>query len=162
MKKIAAIFFVGMIWTTWNVKADESLWCQVKHGTIAGTAHAGAGKVTPFAWASSHGAGNHSTGPIKTSIGLIKPGDTVTRITLDGKAVPLPAAAKGPIWSGKVFDLVGSIAIAFLVEGPNDSSASPSEALLVIKPGPIVVASDVISGDQVSYDTKPCDLGLLN
>ena len=162
MKGIAAIVLVGMIGMPWNAKAAESLWCQVKHGTGEGTSQAGAGKETPFAWSSSHSADGSSTGPVQSSIGVIAPGDTATRLTLNGKAVPLPAAARGPIWSGKVIDLGGRVAIAFLVEGPNDSSALPSEALLVIKSGPVVVASDVIPGEKVSYDEKPCGLGLLD
>lgn len=157
VKYLLAVGLLGLVGPATS-SAKESLWCQVK----AELANMPATKMKPFIWSSSHAAEEHPTGPIRTSIGLIAPGDTTTRVTLDGKAVPLPTAATGPIWSGKVIDLGGRVAVAFLVEGPNDSSALPSEALVVIKPGPVVVASDVIPGEQVSYDEKPCDLGLLD
>lgn len=153
--KLMKAFAIGAIAivATGQAGANENLWCQVKAEAAAKTT-----KGIPFIWSSSHAAEYAPTGPLQTSQGVIEAGDTTTRITLDGKPVPLPAGAQGPVWSGRVIDLGDRIAIAFLVEGPNDSSALPSEALLVIKRGPVVVASNVIPGEQVSYDEKPCGL----
>ena len=156
MKQIFVLLAVAAFGVAGGVErtqADENLWCKIKADAARPSA-----RSIPFFWSASHGATENPTGPLKTSIGVIEPGDTQTRITLDGKPVPLPAGARGPIWSGRVIDLGKQVAIAFLVEGPNDSSALPSEALLVIERGPVVVASDVIPGEQVSYDEKPCGL----
>ena len=94
MKHIAVLALAALIGVgCGDLQAGESLWCQVKNGKGLGASQADPGKQTPFVWSSSHAAEEHPTGPIRTSIGLIAHGDTASRITLVGKAVPLPAAA---------------------------------------------------------------------
>lgn len=131
--------------------ADESLWCQVETGDLPGVkAAAKPAKLTEFVWNTAHG-GMEPTGPIKTYIGTIEAGEGphyTTAITLNGKPVALPSGTTGLIWSGKVYDFSGTVALAYQVERADDSSASPSDVVVVIEKDGLVSQSAVLPGTE--------------
>ena len=146
---------MGLLIAAGEAAGTESLWCRVQSGDLPGVSKAT--KITAFAWDGAHG-GVRAKGAIKTSIGTFDRGegaDATTAITIDGKAVPLSPGATGVIWNGKTFDFGGKVAVVFLVETATDSSASPSEALILIGRGPSVLEQGVISGQETAPNRCP-------
>lgn len=136
--------------------AGDSLWCRIGANQLGGTYKTP--KVTAFDWNSSSSEAE-PTGPIKTSIGTIasrEAKDHSTVITLDGKAVSIPPAVAGLIWGGQAHDFGGKVALVFLVETADDSSATPTEAILVLGKGGRVVEQAVLPGEQAA--ANPCPL----
>lgn len=138
----------GLMICAFGAQAAERLSCRVSSGHLPGAKHPA--KIAEFAWNSAHGAGG-SAGVIKTSIGGLGRGEGArhtTAITLNGKAVRMPPEAAGIIWGGKVYDFGQVVAVAYLVERQDDSSASPSEAVLVIRKGGTVSEFEVLPGTE--------------
>ncbi len=143
----------GLLIAAGKAAGTESLWCRVQSGDLPGVNKAA--RITAFAWDGAHG-GVRAQGAIKTSIGTFDRGEGVTTtITIDGKAVPLSHSATGVIWNGKTFDFGGKVAVVFLVETATDSSASPSEALVLIGKGRSVLEQGVISGQATAPNRCP-------
>lgn len=139
-----------------SAHAGDSLWCRIDANQLDGTYKVP--KVTPFDWNGSS-SDAESTGPIKTSIGTIasrEAKDHSTVITLDGKAMPMPPKATGLIWGGQAHDFGGKVALVFLVETTDDSSATPTEAILVLGKGGRVIEQAVLLGAQAA--ANPCPL----
>jgi len=94
-----------------------------------------------------------ATGSIKTSIGQIDQRDnvgSVTILTLNGKAIPLPASFAGSVRFGRAIDYGGKVALAFLTERADDSSASPSQAVVLLGQGGAVLETDLLPGTATS------------
>lgn len=150
-----ALLAVALLTAGGGASAAESLWCRVQSGDLPGVKKAP--RITEFAWDGAHG-GVRTKGAIKTSIGTFDRGegaDATTAITIDGKAVPLSPRAAGVIWNGKTFDFGGKVAVVFLVEIATDSSASPSEGLVLIGKGPSVLEQGAISGQETAPNRCP-------
>ncbi len=67
-------------------------------------------------------------------------------IKLDGKPVLLPQDAQSVIGFGKVYDFGSAVALAYLGEREEDSSARPSQIVIVINKAGSVIASEVLPG----------------
>lgn len=109
-------------------------------------------KVSAFIWATGHGSAT-PTGPIRTRIGRIDPGegrDYKRAIKLDGKPVLLPAEAHSVIGFGKVYDFKDAIALAYLGEREEDSSARPSQIVIVINKAGSMIDSEVLPGTSLN------------
>ncbi|WP_051547350.1 hypothetical protein [Lysobacter capsici] len=133
-------------------KAAEtaSLSCRVHGDQIKGTARAPV--VAEFIWSAAHGT-EEAAGPIKTSIGHIYQGagtGPATVLTLDGKALRLPAPLAGSIRFGRSIDYGGKVALAYLVEREEDSSASPSQVVLVLGQRGAVLETELLPGTAPS------------
>lgn len=153
-----SILPVALLLLSGASQAGESLSCRVQKGLIAGKHPV---KTTEFAWGSAHGAGDGQVATtIPTSLGAVSHGlgQDTTAITLGGKPVPLPAEARGVIWGGRVYDFGGQVAVAYQVERQDDSSASPSEVVVLLGKGPKVSAIDVLPGTA----SKPAGYCVLN
>lgn len=133
---------VGLLAFAASAEAAPSLSCQLQSGQFRGDG-GGKPKVSEFIWASDHGSAT-PTGPIRTRIGRIDPvegRDYKRAIKLDGKPVLLPAEAHSVIGFGKVYDFGGTIALAYLGEREEDSSARPSQIVVVINKAGSVIDS---------------------
>lgn len=153
--RLSAVALAVLMLATVSAQAGENLWCKVKEGKAGGAAKAP--RTTAFVWNAAHG-GETLTPPVATSVGRIDQGEGPgysTVITVDGKAVPLAPAASGIILFGKIYDFGDKIAVVFLVETATDSSASPSEALVLIGKGPRVLEQGAISGQETSPNRCP-------
>ncbi|WP_431780138.1 hypothetical protein [Stenotrophomonas maltophilia] len=67
-------------------------------------------------------------------------------VTLNGKPVLLPPEAHSVIGFGKVYDFKDAIALAYLGEREEDSSARPSQIVIVINKAGSVIDSEVLPG----------------
>ncbi len=138
---------VGLLAFAASAEAAQSLSCQLQSGQFRGDG-GGKPKVSEFIWASGHGSAT-PTGPIRTRIGRIDPvegRDYKRAIKLDGKPVLLPAEAHSVIGFGKVYDFGGTVALAYLGEREEDSSARPSQIVVVINKAGSVIDSEVLPG----------------
>ncbi|MFL4515587.1 hypothetical protein [Stenotrophomonas pavanii] len=138
---------VGLLAFAASAGAAPSLSCQLQSGQFRGDG-GGKPKVSEFIWASGHGSAT-PTGPIRTRIGRIDPvegRDYKCAIKLDGKPVLLPAEAHSVIGFGKVYDFGGTVALAYLGEREEDSSARPSQIVVVINKAGSVIDSEVLPG----------------
>lgn len=153
--RLSVVVLAVLMLAAVSAQAGENLWCKVKEGKPGSAAKAP--RTTAFIWNAAHG-GETPTPPVATSIGRIGqgegPGDS-TVITVDGKAVSLAPAASGIILFGKIYDFGDKVAVVFLVETATDSSASPSEALVLIGKGPRVLEQGAISGQETSPNRCP-------
>ncbi|MEF8764937.1 hypothetical protein [Stenotrophomonas sp. A3_2] len=138
---------VGLLAFAASAEAAQSLSCQLQSGQFRGDG-GGKPKVSEFIWASGHSSAT-PTGPIRTRIGRIDPvegRDYKRAIKLDGKPVLLPAEAHSVIGFGKVYDFGGTVALAYLGEREEDSSARPSQIVVVINKAGSVIDSEVLPG----------------
>lgn len=163
MKKTMATLAAGLL-LAGTAQAADSLSCQLKQDLAAGAGRAP--KVTEFIWSTAHG-GSEPTGPIQTRIGTIHyesgqrntqwgpmPNDT---LTLDGTPLKVPPAVNGVIRFGKAFDYGDRVALAYLAEREDDSSATPSEIVLLLDKTGAVSATDVQAGNA-GADPNHCTL----
>lgn len=156
MSKLTGLLPIVMLAAAGQAHAGESLWCRVESNQLGGTYKAA--KVTPFGWNASSGDAE-PTGPLKTSIGTIasrEGRDFTTLITVNGKAVPMSPAVTGLIWGGQAHDFGGKVALVFLVETATDSSATPTEAILVLGKDGRLIEQAVLPGEPAT--SNPCPL----
>ncbi|SDW85729.1 hypothetical protein [Lysobacter enzymogenes] len=137
---------VGLLTCASSAEAAQSLSCRVQAGQVIGTAKVP--RITQFVWSAAHGT-DEATGPIRTSLGQVDQGTgpaPSTVLTLGGKRLALPASLSGSVRFGHVIDYGGKVALAYLVERAEDSSASPSQAVVLLGPGGVVLEADVLPG----------------
>lgn len=138
---------VGLLSFAASAEAANSLSCQLQSGQFR-VDGGGRPKVSEFIWATGH-ASVPPTGPIRTRIGRIDPADGPhykRMLKLDGKPVLLPPEAHSVIGFGKVYDFKDAIALAYLGEREEDSSARPSQIVIVINKAGSVIDSEVLPG----------------
>lgn len=138
---------LGLLAFAVSAEAAPSLSCQLQSGQFPGEGK-GKPKVSEFIWATGHGSAM-PTGPIRTGIGRIDPvegRDYKRAIKLDGKPILLPTEAHSVVGFGKVYDFGGAVALAYLGERDEDSSARPSQIVIVINKAGSVIDSEVLPG----------------
>lgn len=138
---------VGLLAFAASSEAAPSLSCQLQNGQFR-VGGVGNPKVSAFIWATGHGSAT-PTGPIRTRIGRIDPvegRDYRRAIKLDGKPILLPPEAHSEVGFGKVYDFGGALALAYLGEREEDSSARPSQIVVVINKAGSVIDSEVLPG----------------
>lgn len=158
MKTTTMMLAAGLL-LAGTTQAADSPSCRVKQDVAAGAGRAP--KVTEFIWSTAHG-GSEPTGPLKTSAGTLSytsgqrdtqwgpmPNDT---LTLDGTPLKVPPEVNGVIRFGKAFDYGDRVALAYLAEREDDSSATPSEIVLLLDKTGAVSATDIQPGNA---DTDP-------
>jgi len=139
MKRTITALAAGLLLAC-SAQASDSLSCQLKER---------AGEGAAFAWSYAHG---EAEGPdtIPTSIGTIGNAEGpnyTTAITLDGKPIALPPEHAGLIRNGKVYMHGDQVALAYLVERASDSSASPSELVLLVSADRTISEIDLQPGN---------------
>lgn len=140
----------GLLTCAFSAEAAQSLSCRVQAGQVTGTLKPP--RVTEFVWSAAHGT-DEATGPIRTSLGLVDQGagsTASTVLTLSGKRLALPASLAGSVRFGRVIDYGGKVALAYLAERAEDSSASPSQVVVLLGPGGVVLEMDVLPGTAAS------------
>lgn len=138
---------VGLLAFAASAEAAPSLSCQLQSGQFM-VDGVGRPKVSAFIWATGHGSAT-PTGSIQTRIGRIDPvegRDYKRAIKLDGKPILLPAEAHSVVGFGKVYDFGSAVALAYLGERDEDSSARPSQIVIVINKAGSVIDSEVLAG----------------
>nr|WP_313123479.1 hypothetical protein [Stenotrophomonas geniculata] len=138
---------VGLLAFAASAGAAPSLSCQLQSGQFR-VDGGGRPKVFEFIWATGHGSAM-PTGPIRTRIGRIDPADGPDykrMLKLDGKPILLPPDTRSVIGFGKVYDFKDAIALAYLGEREEDSSARPSQIVIVINKAGSVIDSEVLPG----------------
>lgn len=136
---------VGLFAFAASAEAVQSFSCQLQSGQFK-AGGGGKPKVSEFIWATGHGSAI-PTGPVRTSIGRIDPAegrDYKLAIKLDGKPVLLPAEAHSVIGFGKVYNFGSAVALAYLGERDEDSSAQPGQIVIVINKAGSVIDSEVL------------------
>lgn len=142
---------VGLLAFAASAGAAPSLSCQLQSGQFK-VGGGGKPNVFAFIWATGHSSAT-PTGPIRTRIGRIEPvedRDYKRAIKLDGKPVLLPPEAHSVIGFGKVYDFGGVVALAYLGEREEDSSARPSQIVVVINKAGSVIDSEVLPGASLN------------
>lgn len=127
----------------------RSLSCRLQAGQIAGTAKTP--RTSEFVWSAAHGV-DAATGSIRTSLGQVdqEAGSTSsTVLTLGGKRLALPASLAGSVRFGRATDFGGKVALAYLVERAEDSSASPSQVVVLLG-AQGVLETDLLPGTAAS------------
>ncbi|WP_246333378.1 hypothetical protein [Stenotrophomonas tumulicola] len=71
-------------------------------------------------------------------------------LKLDGELVLLPTEAHSVVGFGKVYDFGGAVALAYLGERDEDSSARPSQIFIVINKAGSVIDSEVLPGASLN------------
>ena len=137
-----------------DVVAADGLSCALAKQQEAATT-----SVQEFLWSTAHGEARPD-GAIRTRLGLIEPGEgSSTSILLDGVPIALPIEVAGLIRFGKIYDRGDQLALAYLVERPDDSSASPSQVALTLDESGQVTSTDLIPGNA---DPAPGQCRLIN
>ncbi|HHA2890298.1 TPA: hypothetical protein ACOFCW_000292 [Stenotrophomonas maltophilia] len=142
---------LGLLAFAASAEAAPGLSCQLKTGQFR-VDGVGRPKVSAFIWATGHGSAM-PTGPIRTSIGRIDPvegRDYKRAIKLDGKPVLLPAEVHSVVGFGKVYDFGSAVALAYLGERDEDSSARPSQIVIVINKAGAVIDWEVLPGTSLN------------
>lgn len=147
-----------------SVFADSGLSCQIHRDIAQGQGKAP--QVTEFVWSTAHGSAE-PTGAIKTDLGAIHytSGQRKTEwgpmshdtLTLDGQPIATPPEVNGVIRFGKAFDYGDQVALAFLAEREEDSSATPSEVVLMLGKTGKVTETDIQPGNA-ELDPNHCTL----
>lgn len=138
---------LGLLAFAASAEAAPGLSCQLKSGQFR-VDGGGRPKVSEFIWATGHGSAM-PTGPIRTRIGRIDPvegRDYKRMLKLDGKPILLPPDTRSVIGFGKVYDFKDAIDLAYLGEREEDSSARPSQIVIVIDKAGSVIESEVLPG----------------
>lgn len=144
--------------------ADSSLSCRIQQDLVAGEGKTP--QVSEFVWSTAHHS-SEPTGPIQTRLGTIHytsgqrqtewgpmPNDT---LTVNGRPIDVSPEVNGVIRFGKAYDYDDQVALAFLAERENDSSATPSEVVLLLDKAGKVAATDIQSGNA-ELDPNHCTL----
>jgi hypothetical protein len=129
---------------------EASLSCRVQAGLIKGAAKVP--KTVEFVWGAAQGP-DDATGPIRTSLGQIDHGTGASAagvLTLGGKRLPLPAELAGAVLYGRAVDYSDKVVLAYLVERAEDSSASPSQVVLLLGAKGQVLETDLLPGTAAS------------
>ncbi len=130
--------------------SEASLSCRVQAGLIKGTAKAP--RAIEFVWGAAQGL-DDATGPVRTSLGQIDrgTGSSATAVpTLRGKPLALPAALAGSVLYGRAIDYGDKVVLAYLVERAEDSSASPSQVVVLLGVQGQVLETDLLPGTAAS------------
>ncbi len=154
----------AMVLLAGTAHAGTSLSCQVQQDLKGSVSTAP--KVTEFVWSTAHDS-SKPTGPIKTRIGALyyARGRRETQwgpmsndtLTLNGTPLKVPPPVNGVIRFGKAFDYGDRVALAYLGEREDDSSATPSEIVLLLNKTGAVVAADIQAGNA-DADPNHCTL----
>jgi hypothetical protein len=129
---------------------EASLSCRVQAGLIKGAAKVP--KTVEFVWGAAQGP-DDATGPIRTSLGQIDHGTGASAagvLTLGGKRLPLPAELAGAVLYGRAVDYSDKVVLAYLVERGDDSSASPSQVVVLLGAEGQVLETDLLPGTAAS------------
>ena len=127
-----------------------SLSCRAQAGLIKGATKAP--KSIEFVWGAAQGP-DDATGPIRTSLGQIDQGtgSGATAVpTLRGRPLALPAALAGSVLYGRAVDYGDKVVLAYLVERAEDSSASPSQVVVLLGAQGLVLETDLLPGTATS------------
>lgn len=141
-----------MLATPLAAQAIDPLSCRVEQGTLSGAS--GDPEVIEFTWSTAHETAD-PTGPIETAIGRIDQVEGprfTTALTLNGRPLSLPAELQGLIRFGTVYDYGDRVAMAYLVERADDSSASPSQVVVVLGKDGSVDETEVLAGNAPTID----------
>ncbi|MCD9125408.1 hypothetical protein [Luteimonas fraxinea] len=156
MKKWTVVSVMGAAMFASTAYAGEHLSCQLH--AAEGSALEGQPKVTEFLWSTANSVAD-PTGPIATSIGVIDQGKAVGSLALDSAPIQLPPELGGLVYFGQAYDYGNRVALAYLVERAEDSSALPSQVVLMLDKTGRVIASDLIPGDA---EPAPGQCRLIN
>lgn len=129
---------------------EASLSCRVQAGLIKGAVKVP--KSIQFVWGAAQGP-DDATGPIRTSLGQIDQGSSSSATavpTLGGKPLALPAALAGSVLYGRAVDYSDKVVLAYLVERAEDSSASPSQVVVLLGAQGLVLETDLLPGTATS------------
>jgi hypothetical protein len=129
---------------------EASLSCRVQAGLIKGAAKVP--KTVEFVWGAAQGS-DDATGPIRTGLGQIDQGtgSSATAVpTLRGKPLALPAEVAGSVIYGRAVDYGDKVVLAYLVERAEDSSASPSQVVVLLGAKGQVLETDLLPGTAAS------------
>lgn len=140
----------GLLICASGANAAESLSCRVQAGLIKGAAKAP--RPIQFVWGAAQGP-DDATGPVRTSLGQIEQGNgsSATAVpTLRGKPLALPAALAGSVLYGRAVDYGDKVVLAYLVERAEDSSASPSQVVVLLGGKGQVLETDLLPGTTAS------------
>ncbi len=143
--------FLGLLAFAASADAAPSLSCQLQSGQFSagGVGHP---KVSEFVWATGHGSAI-PTAPVRTRIGRIDPvegRDYKRAIKLDGKPILLPPDTRSVIGFGKVYDFKDAVVLAYLGERDEDSSARPSQIVIVINKAGALIDWEVLPGTSLN------------
>lgn len=147
------ILLASGLMSVMSAQAADSLSCRIQANQIAGNANKP--RVTDFVWSAAHGT-DEGTRSIKTRIGLIGQAGAsgpATVLNLNGKELSMPTALAGSVRFGKVYDYGDKVALAYLVERADDSSASPSQVVLLLGRSGTVLETDLLPGTAAAVDT---------
>lgn len=164
MERVLKWIVVACFTVSGPVIADSGLSCRIRQDIAQGQGKAP--QMTEFVWSTAHGS-SEPTGPINTDLGAIHyasgqrktewgpmPHDT---LTLDGQPIAVPPEVNGVIRFGKAFDYGDRVALAFLAEREDDSSATPSEVVLMLDKTGKVAETDIQPGNA-ELDPNHCTL----
>lgn len=121
---------------------------------LSGDALGSSPRIQQFQFSSANETGE-VVDRVQSSAGTVRFADGKnfqTAITVNGAPVNLPENFRGLIRFGEVRDYGDNIAIAYLVERGEDSSAMPSEVALLVNGKGQVIRSDILPGNGEQTD----------